>query len=188
MNTLQTIMSCYAVLWLLALCVGGIAAFCRRGSANPEIKGIGGWLLFFLITRLVGLCFSILRETLELSGTLEQVPHMRAGIYLAEIPYLILSLLWLACFYLLLRTRKKAVRTAKILLALDPLVTLLSPAFLLCSLQLTLTDADFLSLEAAERFYSNFQPLHFALQCLISFIWYMYFSLSKRVRNTWKQD
>jgi hypothetical protein len=181
-------MSYYALLWLLALCAGGVTAFCRRGSANPEIKGIGGWLLFFLITRLITLCLSVLRELLELSRMLEQVQYIHAGIYLAEIPFLILSLLWLACLYLLLRTRKKAVKTAKILLVLDPLVTLLSPAFLLCALQLTLADADFLNLEGATRFYSNFQPLHFAMQCLIAFIWYMYFTHSKRIRNTWKQD
>ncbi|MDR2745607.1 MAG: hypothetical protein LBB66_10515, partial [Desulfovibrio sp.] len=99
-----------------------------------------------------------------------------------------LSLLWLACLYLLLRTHKKAVKAAKILLVLDPLVTLLSPVFLLCSLQLTLTDVDFFNLEAAGQFYSNFQTLHFTLQCIISFIWYMYFSHSKRIRAIWKQD
>ncbi len=156
----------------------------EAGAQAPqkELKGVGGWLLFFIVTASISMLLEV-KEVITLINTGWE-DFMNAGMILFLILTGVLDCLYVYGIYSLATVQKHAVRLIKVLLVVYPIFCVVYPAAILVVVRIT-SGMDVLNAEAMGAMYDAKTIGTLVGMVIRSAIWFAYFSVSVRVKNTW---
>ncbi len=148
------------------------------------VKGVGGWLLFFIITSVIGLLMD-LRDVFNFART-GWDDFFTPG----AVVFLILTI-GADCFYgyclvCLATVKRYAVRLIKLTLIAYPLFAVGLPLLMLGAV-LLFSGINLFTKEVLSEAYNAEVVIILVRTTIRSLIWYAYFSVSVRVKNTWPE-
>ena len=154
---------------------------------SPLPYGIGGWLKFFIIAGVFGCIVGMAQEWAEIVKFKEILPGFDIGAKLYCVIIICEGLFGFYSLYLLARKHHNAVKFIKIWLILKVCLVVTAPFILYFLLYLDF--GNMVSLSDILYEYLN-DPNNKSLSDSIGMIlgymtWFWYFSVSKRVKNTW---
>lgn len=151
-------------------------------AAHRELKGVGGWLLFFIVTAGI----SMVLEVKELKGLIDAgwEDYMHTGMVAFLCLAGALDCLYVFGIFSLATVKGYAVRLIKVILIVYPLFCVVSPAFIFVMVGLT-SGMDLFHADVLSAFYSGETIATIVGAVVRSAIWFAYFSVSVRVKNTW---
>ncbi len=149
---------------------------------QKELKGVGGWLLFFIVTAAISMIF----EAKELKGLVDAgwEDYMHTGMVAFLCLAGALDCLYLFGVFSLATVKRYAVRLIKIILIVYPAFCVVAPGFILAVVRLT-SGIDLFHAEVLGAMYNEQTIFTLGGMIVRSVIWYAYFSVSVRVKNTW---
>ena len=152
---------------------------------TKSVRGIGGWLLVYVVLAALGIVIMLYQSLMDLLLGFRMpplFPSMAGTALLVIIWYLVYAVL----LYQLVMLRRGAVARIKKMLVATLFFNALLPVPFSAILSLTVQDVSFvkaLCASYAELPWANL--LGMAVMCVV---WYRYFSLSRRVRQTFPEE
>ena len=174
----------------IAAVIGSIQYTDGWNKKHPEwtgenVKGIAGWLLLFILTSCVSMLFVVYMKVAGGLEITEKYAIFKAAYYMNLLPFAAFTFFFCFCIYRLLSYHKNAIKLIKIFLVLNLVLALIDPILLIMPIIMTtdlpmeIIDKDFLM-----ELYSS-QMTWIILGGVPALIWFSYFCVSKRVKNTW---
>ena len=156
----------------------------EAGAGREPKRGIGGWLLVYVVLTALSITFTLLRSLMDLSSALH--PVLWRGELVAALLTFAWYLTYAAALYRLVRLKPGAVSRIKVMIALTPVFSACLPFAYSAVLVLSVPGASLL--QVLRAVYSSCTLWgHFFGMAVMAFVWHRYFSVSERVRNTWPE-
>ncbi len=153
--------------------------------ADRSPAGIGGWLLLYVIWAIFGICFAIYANGSDLAVYGEQYPMLLPAGWMVMGLVLVFYGLYAWLVFRLVTRRQGIVRPIKLMIIATPVFNAILPALFALFLAITLPDADFMAILGS----AYPAPIlgSIAGAAIMAVVWYRYFKVSLRVRNTWPE-
>ena len=151
-------------------------------AAQKELKGVGGWLLFFIVTASISMLFEAKELKSLVDAGWEEFMHTGMVVFLCLTGAL--DVLYVFGIFSLATVKGYAVRLIKVILILYPLFCVVAPALIFAIVWLT-SGIDLFHADVLSEVYSGQTIATISGAIIRSVIWFTYFSVSVRVKNTW---
>ena len=167
---------------IVALC-GLIHTIINR-KKRALVTGVSGWLQFFIGMSAMATIADVTLEILEVLDLQKEYPHTTfvANLYAAII--ILYNAVVFYSLYMLIYVKKHAVLVTRILLVLRPVVYCMSPMLLWLLSSIFIPEFRITS-QMVDVTYNELFYEHFIAFSLVSLLWFVYFCVSRRVKNTW---
>lgn len=178
----------------LFIAFGAVAAlvfFAKRKNKTDipvaiSEKGIGGWLLFFIIASALGRFNNIISEMKDLNDVIHSNPLITTALYIYAIYFLSYCIIGFYSLYMLLTINKNAVSFAKIIIIINPIFSISAPFVLILFIG-AMNGVEYINVTMIKAMYQPEITLPAVATIIPSIIWFWYFSVSERVKNTWPE-
>ncbi|WP_298067751.1 DUF2569 family protein [uncultured Mailhella sp.] len=152
---------------------------------RPPVQGIGGWLLCYVVLSslaLVVMLVSSIQDVLLIMSSPELLLPVLSTLFIT----IVWGLVYARALYELIRLRRGAVSRIRKVILLSPIVNALLPFIFSLALFMKIPGAGLAAILAAA--YDMPNVANIVSSFLVAGIWYWYFKVSLRVRNTWPEE
>lgn len=145
--------------------------------------GIGGWLLVYIIWAVWSICYSVFANGRDLFYYHAELPIMENAALAVFIMVLIYSAIYAWLLLLLCRKQDGIIKKIKLMIAISPVFNASLPAIFAFVLSFSLPDGSLWQLIESAYPVPIIGSICGAI--IMAGIWFVYFSVSKRVMTTW---
>lgn len=152
-------------------------------NSHPSPYGIGGWLLIYLVLTSCRIIIMIVQSLSELIIS-KETPYLIPAVASTSVLIIIWNIVYGVLLYRLVRLRRGAVTHIKAMLIAAPIFNMFLP-FIFSGVLVRTIGGQFS--EIVQMAYDSSTVARLIGVTIAAAIWYNYFRVSKRIRNTWPE-